>query len=75
MSAIPRLPASMRAWRVHEFGPEPREAMRLESVPLPVPGPGELLVGVQAIPLRRRVGPALRLSIHRVDADSVAAPL
>jgi NADPH2:quinone reductase len=41
----------MRAWRVHEFGPEPSQAMQLERVPLPAPGPGELLVRVQAIPL------------------------
>src|SRR5262245_54227502 len=45
------LPASMRAWRVHEFGPEPVEVMRLETLPLPVPAAGELLVAVQAIPL------------------------
>jgi NADPH2:quinone reductase len=41
----------MRAWRVHEFGPEPRDAMRLDTVPLPAPAAGELLVRVQAIPL------------------------
>ncbi|WFB11097.1 NADPH:quinone oxidoreductase family protein [Streptomyces sp. LX-29] len=37
----------MRAWRVHENG-EPREVMRLEDVPEPVAGPGELLVRVRA---------------------------
>ncbi|WP_431963227.1 NADPH:quinone oxidoreductase family protein [Actinacidiphila sp. bgisy160] len=37
----------MKAWRVHENG-EPREAMRLDEVPDPQPGPGELLLKVRA---------------------------
>ena len=37
---------SMKAWRVHEFGPP--EAMKLERVPRPVPGPGEVVVKVRA---------------------------
>ncbi|MCG3041539.1 NADPH:quinone oxidoreductase family protein [Streptomyces fenghuangensis] len=37
----------MKAWRVHENG-EPREAMRLEEVPDPEPGPGRLLLRVRA---------------------------
>ncbi|MDX3236754.1 NADPH:quinone oxidoreductase family protein [Streptomyces sp. ME03-5709C] len=37
----------MRAWRVHENG-EPRAAMRLEEVPDPRPGAGELLLKVRA---------------------------
>jgi len=41
----------MRAWRVHEWGPEPTTAMRLEQVPLPEPAAGELLVRAQGIPL------------------------
>jgi NADPH2:quinone reductase len=40
----------MRAWRTHRYGP-PREALRLDDVAIPAPGPGELLVRVQAIPL------------------------
>ncbi len=40
------LPPSMKAWRVHQFGPA--EAMILETVPRPDPGPGELLVEVHA---------------------------
>jgi NADPH:quinone reductase len=40
----------MRAWRVHEFG-EPEEVLRLEDVPPPVAGPGELLVRVAAATL------------------------
>ena len=46
-----QLPETMRAWRVHEFGPEPLTAMQLERVPLPVPAAGELLVRAQGIPL------------------------
>ena len=37
---------SMLAWRVHKFGPP--EAMILERVPRPDPGPGEVLVAVHA---------------------------
>jgi NADPH:quinone reductase-like Zn-dependent oxidoreductase len=37
---------SMLAWRVHGFGPP--EAMTLERVPRPDPGPGEVLVDVHA---------------------------
>lgn len=46
-----KLPTTMRAWRVHEFGPEPTSAMQLDVVPLPEPGPGELLVRNQGVPL------------------------
>jgi NADPH:quinone reductase-like Zn-dependent oxidoreductase len=38
--------SSMLAWRVHEFGPP--EAMVLESIPTPDPGPGEVLIAVHA---------------------------
>jgi NADPH:quinone reductase-like Zn-dependent oxidoreductase len=38
--------SSMKAWRVHAFGPP--EAMILETVPRPDPGPGEALVKVHA---------------------------
>jgi NADPH:quinone reductase len=37
----------MRAWRVHENG-EPRAVMRLEDVPDPEPGPGDLLLRTRA---------------------------
>jgi NADPH2:quinone reductase len=40
----------MRAWRTHEYGP-PLEALQLDVVPVPEPGPGQVLVRVQAIPL------------------------
>jgi NADPH:quinone reductase-like Zn-dependent oxidoreductase len=39
-------PSSMKAWRVHDFGPP--EAMIFETVPRPDPGPGEVLVKVHA---------------------------
>jgi NADPH:quinone reductase-like Zn-dependent oxidoreductase len=39
-------PLSMMAWRVHEFGPP--ETMQFERVPVPDPGPGEVLVSVRA---------------------------
>jgi crotonyl-CoA carboxylase/reductase len=43
------LPASMRAWviRPDRLG-EPRDAMRLETVATPAPGPGEVVVRVMA---------------------------
>ena len=37
----------MKAWRVHENG-EPGEVMRLEEVPDPVAGPGQVLLRVRA---------------------------
>jgi NADPH:quinone reductase-like Zn-dependent oxidoreductase len=37
---------TMMAWRVHEFGPP--EVMKFERVPWPEPGPGEVLVKVEA---------------------------
>ncbi len=51
MSKIPANPEMMRAWRVHEYGEQPHEVLQLEEVAVPTPGPGELLVRVQAIPL------------------------
>jgi NADPH2:quinone reductase len=44
-------PTSMRAWRVHEYGDRPTEALTLDTIDVPQPGPGELLVRVLAIPL------------------------
>ena len=39
----------MRAWRTHEYG-RPTEVLKLDSVPIPEPEPGEVRVKVQAIP-------------------------
>ena len=38
--------SSMMAWRVHQFGPP--DVMTFERVPRPSPGPGEVLVRVEA---------------------------
>ena len=38
---------SMMAWRVHEYGPP--EVMRFERIPRPDPGPGVVLVKVEAV--------------------------
>lgn len=40
----------MRAWRVHELG-EPTDVLRLDEVPQPEAGPGQLLVKVRATAL------------------------
>jgi NADPH:quinone reductase-like Zn-dependent oxidoreductase len=40
----------MRAWIARRHGP-PREVLRIEEVPPPVVGPGELLIRVEAAPL------------------------
>jgi NADPH2:quinone reductase len=40
---------TMRAWRTHEYG-RPTEVLRLDTVPVPTPDPGEVRVRVQAIP-------------------------
>ena len=41
----------MRAWRTHEYGTRPTEVLQLDTVPIPAPEAGEVLVRVQAIPL------------------------
>jgi NADPH2:quinone reductase len=40
---------TMRAWRTHEYG-RPTEVLKLDTVPIPVPEPGEVCVQVQGIP-------------------------
>lgn len=41
---------TMRAWRVHSYG-DPLDVLQLDDVEVPDPGPGELLVAVEGIPL------------------------
>jgi NADPH2:quinone reductase len=41
---------TMRAWRVHRYG-EPVDALRLDDVDEPEPGPGQVLVHTAATPL------------------------
>jgi len=41
-----RTHSTIMAWRVHEFGPP--EVMKFERVPRPEPGPGEVLIKVEA---------------------------
>jgi NADPH2:quinone reductase len=40
----------MRAWRAHSLG-EPAEVLRLEDVEAPTPGPGEVVIEVEAVGL------------------------
>jgi hypothetical protein len=51
MSHTPDLPETMRAWRVHQWGENPTETLQLDTIPLPTPEAGELLVRVEALPL------------------------
>jgi NADPH2:quinone reductase len=50
MSEPVAIPSEMRAWRTHAYG-QPLEALKLDVVPIPDPGPGELRVKVDAVPL------------------------
>jgi NADPH2:quinone reductase len=45
----PTVPATMRAWRTHEYG-APMDALQLDQVDVPEPGPGEVLVRALGIP-------------------------
>ncbi len=44
------IPTHMRAWRLYEYG-QPLDVLKLEDVPVPAPGPGQLLIRAQGIPL------------------------
>ena len=50
MSEPMATPGEMRAWRTHTYG-QPLDALELDVVALPVPGPGDVRVKVEAIPL------------------------
>jgi NADPH2:quinone reductase len=50
MTALGNEPVTMRAWRVHEHGAAP-DVLRLDEVDVPSPGPGEVLVRVEAAAL------------------------
>ena len=43
------VPSTMRAWRTHEYG-EPIDVLKLDTVDVPEPAPGEVLVHAHAIP-------------------------
>ena len=42
--------ATMKAWRTHEYD-QPQKALKLDTVDIPQPGPGEVLIRNQGIPL------------------------
>lgn len=42
--------ATMKAWRTHEYD-EPKKALKLDTVDIPQPGPGEVLIKNVGIPL------------------------
>lgn len=51
MPSTQSLPDTMRAFRVHEYSEDLIGALRLDTIAVPTPGPGELLVRVEALPL------------------------
>ena len=59
----------MKAIRIHQFGPT-EEALQYEEVPTPEPGPGELLIKVEAASLNRAdIG--LRKGTYRISPDQL----
>ena len=50
MTGVSAAPTTMRAWRVHQYG-SPLEVLQLDTIEVPAPGPGEVRVAVEAIPL------------------------
>jgi NADPH:quinone reductase len=57
---------TMRAWRVHEYG-QPLEVLRLDTVEIPTPGPDEVRVRVQAIPMNLN-------DLERITGGNMMAP-
>jgi NADPH2:quinone reductase len=59
----------MKAIRIHQFGPT-EEALQYEEVPTPEPGPGELLIKVEAASLNRAdIG--LRKGTYRISPEQL----
>ena len=56
----------MRAIVIREFGPP--EVMRLEEVPTPSPGPGEVLIRVHAVSVNRTLDLAVRAGTYAARA-------
>ncbi len=60
------IPKTMRAWRVHAYG-QPSEVLVIDEVPVPSPGPGELLVRALGIPLNLN-------DIDRITGENMLVP-
>jgi NADPH2:quinone reductase len=59
----------MKAIRIHQFGPT-EEVLQYEEVPMPEPGPGSLLIKVEAASLNR-ADLGLRKGTYRVSPDQL----
>ncbi|MCU1392064.1 MAG: alcohol dehydrogenase [Ilumatobacteraceae bacterium] len=60
-------PTTMRAWRTHEYG-QPADVLVLDEIPVPEPGPGEVLVKVLAAPLNLN-------DLERVNGGNMAVKI
>ena len=59
----------MKAIRIHKFGPT-EDVLQYEDVPTPEPGPGELLIKVEAASLNR-ADLGLRKGTYRISPDAL----
>ncbi|HEY6862393.1 MAG TPA: hypothetical protein VI319_00705, partial [Burkholderiales bacterium] len=57
----------MKAIVIREFGPP--EVMRLEDVPTPEPGPGEVVVRVHAVSVNRTLDLILRAGAYALPIE------